>query len=308
MPWKTLMICARSNDCFYEMEGNRMKKFRLFALMCVCVLALSACGSSNTNTSRLTVITTANSSQNLYANQFTEAPTETPVSLTVDDTDYDAVDYDPSSEEDAGIGDDGVVEIPLTDTDEVTPVPTIRSEYAGATPVVIDPIDKPTATPLPALSFEYTTYDATKLHLSFEGPAGWTVDDTDSDTFIITNTSSSADYQASMTIHIASVTSDYSSSQLTSEVKNMLSNVKSSMDFSSFSPSNTASRTLLDKAGVYANYTGTLSDGTQVAGRVQATCLNKVLYTVHITYPRGYRDTYVDKVYSKMRSTIKITQ
>lgn len=65
---------------------------------------------------------------------------------------------------------------------------------------------------------------------------------------------------------------------------------------------------MLDKAGVYANYTGTLSDGTKIAGRVQATCLNKVLYTVHITYPQGYKDTYVDKVYSKMRSTIKITQ
>ncbi len=288
-----------------------MKKFRLFALMCVCVLALSACGSSNTSNSPYSVITTANTSQNLYGNQATEAPTNTPVTLTVDDTDetdYDAGDYDPSSEEDSGVGEDGVVEIPLTDTDEETPVPTIRSEYAGATPVVIDPIDKPTATPLPALSFEYTTYDATKLHLSFDGPVGWTVDDTSSDTFIITNTSSNADYQASMTIHIASVTSDYSSSQLTSEVKNMLSNVKSSMDFSSFSPSNTASRTLLDKAGVYANYTGTLSDGTKVAGRVHATCLNKVLYTVHITYPRGYRDTYVDNVYSKMRSTIKITQ
>ena len=297
-----------------------MKKFRLLALMCVCVLALSACGSSS-KTSNYTVVSTS-SSQNLYGNQTSTTTTTTTeestgaISLTVDDetTDYDTTDYDdgsydPTSEEGSGEGE--VIDIPdVAEVAEVTntPVPTIRSEYAGATPVVIDPIDKPTATPVPALSFSYTTYYATKLHLSFEGPIGWTVDDTDSDTYVITNPDTSADYAASMTIRVTSVTSDYSTSQLTSEVKNMLSTIKSSASYKSFSPSNTASRTLLDKAGVYANYTAVLSDGTRIAGRVHVTCLNKVLYTVHITYPRDYTDTYVDKVYKKMRDTIKITQ
>ncbi len=288
-----------------------MKKFRLLALMCVCVLALSACGSSNNNTN-FTVVSTS-SSQNLYGNQTTATTvTESPsISLTVDDetADYDDGSYDPASEENSGEGE--VITLPDVAAEPETtstPVPTIRSEYAGATPVVIDPIDKPTATPVPALSFSYTTYDATKLHLSFEGPVGWTVDDTDNDTYVITNPDTSADYAASMTLRVTSVTSDYSNSQLTSEVKNMLNTIKSSTSFKSFSPSNTASRTLLDKAGVYANYTAVLSDGTRIAGRVHVTCLNKVLYTVHITYPRDYTDTYVDKVYKKMRDTIKITQ
>ena len=46
----------------------------------------------------------------------------------------------------------------------------------------------------------------------------------------------------------------------------------------------------------------------EAAGRVHATCIDKTLYTVHITYPRGYRDTYVDQVYDKFRSTVQITQ
>ena len=41
--------------------------------------------------------------------------------------------------------------------------------------------------------------------------------------------------------------------------------------------------------------------------RVHAACLDKVLYTVHITYPRAYTETYKEGVYDKLRDTIKLT-
>ena len=66
----------------------------------------------------------------------------------------------------------------------VTSAPLMQSEYAGATPVKIDPVDKPTPTPLPKITFSYTTYNAPNLHLTFEGPAGWIADDLAVDTYI----------------------------------------------------------------------------------------------------------------------------
>ena len=88
----------------------------------------------------------------------------------------------------------------------------------------------------------------------------------------------------------------------------MLATIKGGANIKSFSPSKTAERTLMDNAGIYANYTAELEDGTQIAGRVHATCLNKVLYTVHLTYPRAYTETYIDTVYATLRKTLNITQ
>ena len=45
-----------------------------------------------------------------------------------------------------------------------------------------------------------------------------------------------------------------------------------------------------------------------MAGRVHATCVNKVLYTVHVSYPKAYTDTYKEQVYDHLRDTIMITQ
>ena len=310
---KDRLFCVfiHENGFWMKWRDKRMKKLKLMALVCACLLTLGACASQSQAPNRFAPVDTgtASGAQNLYGTNTGTAN----AGLTDDSdgyTDFDNGTYDPTSEEGNNVGDDGVVDIPdpvMEEENTATPVPTIRSEYAGATPVVIDPIDKPTPTPLPALSFEYQTYDATKLHLSFEGPTGWEVNDVSTDTYIITDIVTPTDYQASMTLRATSVTSNYTNNDLVKEVKGMLDTIGGT-GFKSYSPSRTANRTLLDKAGVYANYTGTLTDGTKVAGRVHATCINKVLYTVHITYPKGYTNTYVDQVYGKMRSTITITK
>ena len=49
--------------------------------------------------------------------------------------------------------------------------------YAGSSPIPLDPVDAPTATPRSAITFTYVTYDVTSLGLSFEAPAGWVPDD-----------------------------------------------------------------------------------------------------------------------------------
>lgn len=281
-----------------------MKKRLMLAMVLVlCAMLLCACGEKNTS-SKYQVITSANPSaqatQNLQMN-------DTGSSVTDDAFEYGNYGYDPLSEEDDDDGDDAYYYIPDVTEVPVTVAPTVRGEYAGATPVVLDPIDKPTPTPVPPLTFSYQTYDATNIHLTFEAPAGWTIYEPNTSTFMLSNPSQGVDYTASITISATAVSSNYSTSDLKSVVKGMLDQVGEG-GFDEFSPSNTAERKLLDTNGVYANYTGTLSNGAEAAGRVHAVCVNKVLYTVHVTYPRAYTENYKEQVYDHLRQTIMIVQ
>ena len=163
-----------------------MKKRLMLALMLLlCAMLLASCGEKQ----KFDVLTSQNS-----GNQQTQQ-NQQPANAQDE--------YDPRVEEDDYAGDDEWVEPYLPDQPVVTatPAPTVRSEYAGATPVVIDPIDKPTPTAVPKLgTLAYVGYDAKNLGLSFEGPAGWTKDDTASDTFIIQNPNARIDYPATLTL------------------------------------------------------------------------------------------------------------
>ncbi len=227
---------------------------------------------------------------------------ETPVPAQVD---FDDGTYDPSSEEGGGseaVYDNG-------DEDEnVLPTEALfmKSEYAGATPVLIDPIDKPTPTPLPPLTFTYANYEAPALHLAFEAPAGWIPDDSAADTYVLTNPDPSVDYAASLSIRVIPVSKTYNKNELTKELKGILDTIGSE-GFSKFERSNTAGRKFMNADGIYANYTGTRLDGAKAAGRIIIACSNKTLYILHVTYPKGYTKTYVDGVYDKFRHSVKVT-
>ena len=215
--------------------------------------------------------------------------------------DFDTNGYNPAQEE----GGDEEETISQADVpNEVTAAPTMQSEYAGATPVLIDPIDKPTPTPLPALTFTYAKYEATALGLSFEAPEGWLPDDSQPDTYTLTNPDPSMDYAATLSIRMVPVSKNYNKNELIKEVKNTLDTLGSS-GFKKFERSNTAGRKFMNSDAIYANYTGTLTDGTKVAGRLIIACTNKTLYILHVSYPQGYTKTYVDNVYDKFRHSVK---
>lgn len=277
-----------------------MKKRILLALMlAACVCMLCACQSNSGSKYTVEKNPVAQATQNLgtVASQATDEPA---------DYDFDDGSYDPTSEE--GVGSDlGDFEAVATAA-PATAVPTLRSEYAGATPVLLDPIDKPTPTPVPPITFTHQTYEATKLHLTFDAPVGWVVDDSVADTYTLTNPDPAMSYTATLTVTATAVSSQMNKSALTSQVNAMLDSLKASGNVKSFSPSRVDERTLMDQTGMYANYTAKLDNGLEIAGRVQAACVNKVLYTVHITYPLEYKDTYVKQVYNTLRDTIKVTQ
>ena len=225
---------------------------------------------------------------------------DTPVPQQIN---FDDGSYDPTSEEG---GSEEILPLDQTNSDGTTPAPTMKSEYAGATPVLIDPIDKPTPTPLPKLAFTYSTYEAPVLHLSFEAPAGWLVDDSATDTYKLTNPDPSMDYPATLSIRCVPVSKNYNKNELIKEVKSTLDTIGSD-GFTKFERSNTAGRKFLNSDGIYANYSGTTTENVKIAGRLIISCSNKMLYILDVSYPQGYTKTYVDGVYDKFRHTVKIT-
>ena len=214
--------------------------------------------------------------------------------------DWDSVDYNPASEKG---GDEEFLETLSNIVDVQTPAPTMKSEYAGATPVLVDPIDKPTPTPLPPLTFNYQKYDASALHLTFEAPAGWVIDESMPDTYILTNPMPDVDYAAQLSIQLVPVDKNRNKNELIKEVKSRLDELGGT--FLKYERSQTAGRKFMNTDGVYANYKATTLDGAKIAGRMIIACANKTLYILHVSYPQGYTETYVNYVYDKFRHTVK---
>lgn len=84
----------------------------------------------------------------------TDVPVSEPDPVVTDAPviDWDNTDYDPSQEE--GGDSEPVADVAAP---QATDMLTMNSQYAGASPVVIDPIDKPTPSPVPNLSI--TAFD-----------------------------------------------------------------------------------------------------------------------------------------------------
>lgn len=295
------------------------KKRMLCLALVLCALVMTACQQQerfDTNLPQTTEAPAAPARQDLFGSGDESA------------VDFDDGSYDPSSEEGGDWEDvgEGTGWDPYEETDpyaegdpyaagnpyqgadsDTTPAPTMQSEYAGATPLVIDPIDKPTPTPLPPLNLTFNTYNASALHMSFDAPAGWVTDESNPDTFVLTNPDPSMDYQASLSIRAITVNKQYTVKELTREAKGMLDTLKSSGLYDNFSPSSTAQRSFLGTTGVYANYKAVLREnGAEIAGRFIVTCVDRMLYTLHVSYPRGYTEYYVDNVYDKFRHSVKL--
>ena len=283
----------------------------IIGLVMLCTV-LTACTQKETQKYQVVSAPNQGTSQTVQSQPQTQtqqeqsAPVQQSASAPATEPDYDAGEYDPTSEE-------GILDELLepdgsgTLTTEPTPVPTMNSAYAGATPVILDPIDKPTPTPAPPITFaSYATYDATNVGVSFQAPEGWT-EEVGNGSYTIVNPDERMDYAGRLTVSMAAVTTDYTRAELAKEVKDILSDLRK--QYNNFSPTNTAERTLMDKNGVYADFTAELKDsGTKIGGRVHAVCVSKRLYVMTMTWPRDYTETYKDTVYKNFRHSIQLTK
>jgi len=176
--------------------------------------------------------------------------------------------------------------------------------YAGSTPIPLNPVDMPTPTPKPDLSFSYAQYIASTVGVTFDGPTGWQVNESQSSMFILSEptTQIKDGQQCIITISAEPVGSDYTQRELETHVEYRLDSIGGSQ-FTDFKPSYTATRHMLGSNGVYANYTGRLADGTEVGGRIQYVCIDGKLYGLEIVFPEGFRGDFID-VFGEIRSSM----
>lgn len=180
-------------------------------------------------------------------------------------------------------------------------------QYAGATPIPLDPIDMPTATPRPELTFTYGDYTADKLGIKFKSIIGYEVDDSQSDTYILTEpyAQQKDGYSCVITLQISSVTSNYKIDDVKTDLKKYLENLDAAGNYNTWQTYTAASKTLMGGKGWYNNYRAEMSGDMVIRGRVHMALIseNKLL-TLHITCPGWYNSSFM-KVYDQIRDSLK---
>ncbi len=177
--------------------------------------------------------------------------------------------------------------------------------YAGATPIPIDPIDLPTATPRPQLTFTFGEYTASKLGITFKSAVGYDVNENLPDKYILTEPAAAVkdNYPCTITLEITGITKNYS----VADVKTSLSRYLAAEgeQYDTWETMQAASKTLMNGKGYYNNYRGVLSDGTIVRGRVHMAIISdSQLLTLHISCPGWFNSSYM-KIYDQIHSSIK---
>ncbi len=198
---------------------------------------------------------------------------------------------------------------PLAEEDGDTYVPGMAYDaygnalYAGATPIPLDPIDMPTATPRPSLAFSYAPITVSQLNIGFEAPQGWLMDTSVPDTITLLDPNTYDGVQGKMVVSIISVASDYKLSDVKNTLESDLEDL--SRSYVEWKTYQAAERTLLDKDGYYNNYRGVLTDGNVVRGRVMIALLdNNRIIKVNMVAPGWYNESYM-KILSQFRDTLK---
>ena len=203
-----------------------------------------------------------------------------------------ADDYDPSSEEDT------VYSAPAANTNS-------DKVYAGATPIPIDPIDLPTPTPRPELTFTYGDYVASKLGITFKSAVGYDINENISGKYILTEPAAAVkdNYPCTITFEISGVTKNYSTGDIKTSLSRFLAT--EGAQYETWETMQAASKTLMNGKGYYNNYRGVLSDGTIVRGRVHMALIgDNQLLTLHISCPGWFNSSYM-KIYDQIHSSIK---
>lgn len=266
-----------------------MKKTMILLVILLCVaVMMTACGKKEEET-----LPTAGIQYQPNALE-TPAPTSAPVQ-TVQNEDWGVpAGYDPASEEDAsGMFYDGAYD-----------------EYGnliqvGATPIPLDPLDMPTATPRPALAFNYKTYTVPGMNISFDAPGGWVVDESIPGTFKLYDNQVRDGYQGYVEINIMTVPSAFKKSELKESLKQTLETIHTEGNYTvSWSVGDVKDRTLMKSDGCYNTYRGERYDHVVVRGYVQLALVDGKLISVHVSAPGWYNSSYGD-VYHKIRDTMK---
>ncbi|MBR5288239.1 MAG: hypothetical protein IKU34_06570 [Clostridia bacterium] len=203
----------------------------------------------------------------------------------------------------------------------VTPMPATQElnvdfsklelDQPDATPVAVDPIDKPTPTPAPTPNYIYDTYTNESMGISFSIPYTWLLNpNTNLDTTVqfVEPQSEMMDvggYQTRLTIEKLNMGLQQTASDARERLEYVLEELEQS--FTVFSANSIASQSVGDANGYYCYYKAEYNDGAKnylMNGRIIVVAHGKALYQIRLTTPRSWY-SYYEYVYRKVRSTME---
>ncbi len=187
----------------------------------------------------------------------------------------------------------------------------LKPDDPAATPVAVDPIDKPTPTPAPTPNYIYETYVSDAMGISFSIPYTWLLNpNTNPDTTIqfVEPQSEMKDvggYQTRLTIEKINMGLQQTASDARERLEYVLGELEQS--FTSFTANSIASQSIGEANGYYCYYKAEYNDGTKnylMNGRIIIVAHEKALYQIRLTTPRSWY-SYYEYVYRKVRSTLE---
>ncbi len=187
----------------------------------------------------------------------------------------------------------------------------LKPDDPAATPVAVDPIDKPTPTPAPTPNYIYETYTSDAMGISFSIPYTWLLNpNTNPDTTVqfVEPQSEMKDvggYQTRLTIEKINMGLQQTASDARERLEYVLGELEQS--FTSFTANSIASQSIGEANGYYCYYKAEYNDGAKnylMNGRIIIVAHEKALYQIRLTTPRSWY-SYYEYVYRKVRSTLE---
>lgn len=195
----------------------------------------------------------------------------------------------------------------------ITPRPMegeVERPPADATPILIDPIDKPTRPPV--VLGNYRLYESPGLNISFEVPEYWAGPEgegTNTLTFSepLNDIRSGRPVPSSVVISVSSLANVQTENDAKAALDAWLTDYRA--EFQSLDTSSKAPNNMMGETGSYVTYWVDMPvEGSDQPEKMRGRCLivpkDKRLYMVRYLCPVDYNSDY-EAVFKKIRSTIK---
>lgn len=190
---------------------------------------------------------------------------------------------------------------------------TLQLDNPLATPIAVDPIDKPTPTPAPTPDYMYDTYTSSSMGISFSIPYSWLLNpSTNQDTTLqfVEPKSEMMEpdgYQTRLTIERFSAGLNQTAADARTRLESVLTELEGM--FTTFKANDIATASIGGASGYYCYYRATYNDGTKeysMRGRVAVVAHDKELIQIRLTTPSNWF-SYYNHVYRQLRATFKFT-
>ena len=196
-------------------------------------------------------------------------------------------------------------------SDEKLDVANMTLDDPSATPIPVDPIDKPTDTPMPTPNYAYKTYTSDSLNIAFSIPYTWLLNPNTNQSTTLQFVEPKSEmmepdgYQTRLTIEKVNT----GLTQTVDDARERLESTLSQMEgtFTSFTSYPIASRSIGDAKGSYCYYKAEYNGGTKtylMRGRIIVVAYEKALYQVRITAPQNWY-SYYEHVFRNVCNTLK---